>query len=459
MTSRLMPLTLVLVLVVGCAGREPARPGAAVQSPLERAFAEIDRAYVEPPDFAVLAAGAVQAVADAVPALALRVTESAEQTEVSYAAGAERRTRVVPRRATRDQAFKEISALLQAAREASPGGLDLEGAMIVQALRRLDPDSSYLDREAYRELLGVSTAGVAGVGLELTMPGGALTIVAPLEGSPAQSAGLQTGDRLEKIDGASTKSMSLAQAVRRLRGAAGTKIVLTIARDGWTEPRDIDVMRARLARVGVQRRELGAGVAYVKLSPFDEQTAPDLAAALAGFETTGVKALVLDLRNNPGGLVTAAVEVAEQFLDNGRLIVYTEGRLRTQNLRFSAHATKVFRGVPLAVLVNGGSAGSSEIVAQALKEWGRASIVGTTTIGRGLVQTIIPLPGDTALKLTTARFFSPKGRSIHGTGVTPDVRVEPGELSGGPLRMPAEELIARDAQLRAAVEHLASQRR
>lgn len=447
---------VLILLLAGCAGREGGLPRVSV---LERAFSEIDRAYVEAPDFAVLAAGAVQALQQAAPALELRLTETPEQTEASYAAGTERRVLVFSRGYTRPQALLDVTTLLRRAREVSPAAVDLEAASIVGALRRLDPDSAFLDREAYRELLGFVPAGIAGVGLELTIRRGVLTVVAPLEGSPAQAVGLQTGDRLEKIDGTPTTSMALAGAVRRLRGAAGTKIILTIARAGWTEARDIEVTRARVARPAVQARELTAGVAYVKLSMFADESPRELAAALARLRTASTQALVLDLRNNPGGLLTAAVEVAEQFLDDGKLIVYTEGRLRNQNMRFSAHAKKADTALPMAVLVNGGSAGSSEIVAEALKEWGRAVIVGEPTLGRGSVQTVIPLPDGSALKLTTARFLSAKGRAFDGVGVTPDVRVEAGELIGAPARMPVDELMARDAQLRVAVERLAPQRR
>src|SRR5207302_457965 len=208
----------------------------------------------------------------------------------------------------------------------------------------------------------------------------------------------------------------------------------------------------------VRSAELGGGIGYGKLRQFQEQSPGDMAAALEKAAKTGMKALILDLRNNPGGLLTAAVEVTEEFIDDGKLVVYTEGRVRNQNMRFAAHAKKSYPALPMVVLVNQGSASASEIVAGALQDWGRAIVVGTQTFGKGSVQTIIPLSDGSGLRLTTAKYFTPKGRSIHGKGVTPDVVVElPKEKETAPKERPlpsADPLddLKKDVQVQRALE-------
>jgi carboxyl-terminal processing protease len=213
----------------------------------------------------------------------------------------------------------------------------------------------------------------------------------------------------------------------------------------------------------VRSAELGGGVAYIKLRQFQEQSPGDMAAALEKSAKVGMKALILDLRNNPGGLLTAAVEVTEEFIDDGKLVVYTEGRVRNQNMRFSAHAKKSYPTLPMVVLVNQGSASASEIVAGALQDWGRAIVVGTQTFGKGSVQTIIPLSDGSGLRLTTAKYFTPKGRSIHGKGITPDIVVElPKETTTAarerpPSLDPMEEL-KKDIQVQRALDVIKTMR-
>ncbi len=291
-------------------------------------------------------------------------------------------------------------------------------------LRGLDPHSSFLDPESYREMQVETSGSFGGLGIEITLKDDILTVVSPIEGTPAYRAGVQTGDRIIKIDGLSTKDMQLVDAVKRMRGKPGTKVTITIAREGWTEPKDFAIAREQIRVHSVRSQDLGGGIAYIKLRQFQEQSPGDMSGALEKAAKAGMKALVFDLRNNPGGLLTAAVEITEEFIEDGKLVVYTEGRVRNQNMRFTAHAKKSYPTLPMVVLVNQGSASASEIVAGALQDWGRAIVVGTQTFGKGSVQTIIPLSDGSGLRLTTAKYFTPKGRSIHGKGITPDIVVE-----------------------------------
>jgi len=273
---------------------------------------------------------------------------------------------------------------------------------------------------------------------------------------PAAKAGMRAGDRIVKIDGLVTKDMQLPDAVKRMRGKPGTKVTITVVREGWTEPKDFDIVREQIRVQSVREQDLGDGVAYIKLRQFQEQSPHDLDAALEKASKAGMKALVLDLRNNPGGLLTAAVEVSEKFIDDGKLVVYTEGRVRNQNMRFSAHAKKGYSSMPMVILINQGSASASEIVAGALQDWGRAMIIGTQSFGKGSVQTIIPLSDGSGLRLTTAKYFTPKGRSIHGKGITPDIVVEaPKEPAPKERLLPSPdpmEDLKKDVQLQRALD-------
>jgi len=241
-------------------------------------------------------------------------------------------------------------------------------------------------------------------------------------------------------------------------------VTITVVREGWTEPKDFEITREQIRVQSVRSHDLGGGIAYVKLRQFQEQSPGDMAAALEKAAKAGMKALLLDLRNNPGGLLTAAVEVTEEFIDDGKLVVYTEGRVRNQNMRFSAHAKKSYPTLPMVVLVNQGSASASEIVAGALQDWGRAIVVGTQTFGKGSVQTIIPLSDGSGLRLTTAKYFTPKGRSIHGKGITPDIVVEiPKETApAAPKERPATldpmEELKKDIQVQRALDVIKTMR-
>jgi carboxyl-terminal processing protease len=341
---------------------------------------------------------------------------------------------------------------------------DLIYGAIKGTLRGLDPHSSFLDPDSLKEMQVETSGSFGGLGIEITLRDDVLTVVSPIDGTPAFRAGLQPGDRIVKIDGLTTKDMQLSDAVKRMRGKPGSKVTISVVREGWGEPQDFEIQREVIHVQSVRSHDLGEGVGYIKLRQFQEQTAHDLDVALDKLAKGGMKTLVLDLRNNPGGLLTAAVEVSEKFLDDGKLVVYTEGRVRNQNMKFSAHAKRPRTKIPMVVLVNNGSASASEIVAGALQDYGRAKVVGTTSFGKGSVQTIIPLSDGAGLRLTTAKYFTPKGRSIQGKGITPDVVVEiPKEVKEAAAKerpsapLPPADPVAelkKDVQLQKALEVL-----
>jgi len=431
-------------------------PGSDLRT-FRRVLAELERAYVDRPDFATVAIGAMQAIEQAATEARLRVTESEQETRVSYhTAAGEDQTIAFRRQLTQEQAVADVAVLFRVTREAAPAvaALTLERALIVGALRRLDPDSSYLEPETYGEMQREVAGNFGAAGLELTLRDGPLTVVSPIDDWPAARAGVQAGDRLERIDGSATQGLSLPEVVKRLRGRPGTTVTLTVAREEWSEPREIRIVREQLRVTSVVSRPLAGGVTYVKVRNLQESTAPDLDRVLATAARARTRAMILDLRNNPGGLLTAAVEVAERFLEAGQLVTYTEGRLRNQNLRFSARARKAYTAMPMVALVNQGSAAGAEIIAGALQDWRRASLVGVPTFGRGSIQTIIPLGEGSGLRLTTARWFTPKGRQVHGNGLTPDQPVEGRGIPPLTPGMTEEEWLARDVQLRSALARL-----
>lgn len=321
--------------------------------------------------------------------------------------------------------FTEVLTLIQANYVEEVHSKDLVYGAIRGMLETLDPHSAFMPPEVYREMQVETQGSFGGLGIEITVRDRQLTVVAPIEGTPADRAGILAGDRIVKINGEPTKDMTLFEAVRKLRGPRGSQVTITIMREGFTEAKDFAITRETIEVHSVRSFELGDGIGYIRMVSFQEKTARDLEQTLEQFQTGGVKAMVLDLRNNPGGLLSQAVQVADLFLQKGQLIVYTEGRARNQDLRFSAEHTKSLPQVPLVVLVNGGSASASEIVAGALQDHRRAVILGTTTFGKGSVQTVIPLNDGSGLRLTTAKYFTPRGETIQGKGITPDIQVEP----------------------------------
>lgn len=293
-------------------------------------------------------------------------------------------------------------------------------------LSGLDPHSSYLDAEGYKELQVGTSGEFGGLGIEVGMEDGFVKVIAPIDDTPAKRAGIEAGDLIIKLDSQPVKGMTLHQAVKIMRGKVGTDIVLTVVRELAEKPLKITITRDIIKVRSVRHRILDGGFGYIRISQFQSHTGENLAQAIKKIraETNDkIKGIVLDLRNNPGGVLSAAVDVSDAFLDKG-LIVYTQGRAADSELKFNATPRELIDGAPLVVLVNGGSASASEIVAGALQDHQRAVILGTQTFGKGSVQTILPLNNNTALKLTTARYYTPSGRSIQAEGITPDIVLE-----------------------------------
>jgi carboxyl-terminal processing protease len=302
----------------------------------------------------------------------------------------------------------------------------IEGA-VNGMLVSLDPHSAYLTPELYKELQVETKGSFGGLGIEITNKSGMLTVVAPIEDTPAYRAGIKSGDVILKIDGEFTKDMTLVEAVKRMRGKPDTKVKLTIKRETPNQLFDTTLSREIIKIQSVKSKGLEKGYGYLRVTQFQERTDDDLEHAIKQLdkEYGGLQGVVLDLRNNPGGLLTQAVKIADMFLDGG-LIVYTDGRLENQKQKYFAHKPGTYSEFPMVVLVNGGSASASEIVAGALQDHKRALVLGTTTFGKGSVQTILPLDESSALRLTTARYFTPNGRSIQATGIVPDITMDQG---------------------------------
>ncbi len=319
--------------------------------------------------------------------------------------------------------FANVLSLLQENYVEKVNTKELVEGAINGMLLSLDPHSSYLKPENFQDLKDETQGSFTGIGIEITMRDGILTIVSPIEGTPAYQAGLKAKDMIIKIDGEPTKEMTPMDAVKMLRGPKGTKVTISVHREGWTSLKDFTIVRDTIPIQSVKSYFLEPGLAYTRITNFQSQTTADYKKALKEMKATHpIKGLILDLRNNPGGLLNQAVSIADIFIDHG-LIVYTKGRTDEQNMTFKAHNNDGENNYPLIVLVNEGSASASEIVAGALQDHKRAIIVGTQTFGKGSVQTIIPLPDGAGLRLTTARYYTPSGRSIQEKGITPDVEV------------------------------------
>ncbi|MDX5359428.1 MAG: S41 family peptidase [Rhodobacterales bacterium] len=318
---------------------------------------------------------------------------------------------------------------------------DVEPEKLIEAaingmLTSLDPHSSYLAKKDF-DAMQVQTRGqFGGLGIEVTQEDGYVKVVTPMDDTPAAAAGIQPGDFITHVDGESVMGLTLDQAVEKMRGPVGSEIVITVVRQGTAEPFDVSIIRDTI-KLTVARARLEGSTAVVRLTTFNDQTYPGLESGLKKvFEEAGgadkVNGVVLDLRNNPGGLLNQAIKVADAFLEQGE-IVSTRGRKAGDGERFNATAGDLTGGKPLVVLINGGSASASEIVAGALQDHHRAILVGTKSFGKGSVQSVIPLRGDGAMRLTTSRYYTPSGRSIQALGVHPDILVEQ------PPRTPVDE--------------------
>jgi len=324
------------------------------------------------------------------------------------------------------RAFTEVFSKIKASYvEPVDDKVLLENA-ISGMLSGLDPHSNYLNTEAYKELQIGTTGEFGGLGIEVTMENGFVKVMSPIDDTPAQHAGIQAGDLIIRLDSTPVKGMTLKEAVDTMRGKPGTDITLTIIREGQEKPLKMTLTRAIIKVKSVKNRTLDPGFGYVRISQFQSHTTDNLLEALTTLkkENNGeLKGLVLDLRNNPGGVLTGAIGVADAFLEKG-LIVYTEGRVPDSQMRAEATPGDVLNGAPIVVLVNSGSASASEIVSGALQDQKRAIIMGTKTFGKGSVQTILPMGNGAALKLTTARYYTPSGRSIQAEGIVPDIALD-----------------------------------
>jgi carboxyl-terminal processing protease len=301
---------------------------------------------------------------------------------------------------------------------------DLVSGAIKGMLSSLDPHSGYMSPEAFKEFQVETKGEFGGLGIQISMKDSILTVIAPIEDTPAYKAGIKAGDKILKIDGESTKNMSIQDAVSKMRGPKGKPVTLNIFREGWTEPKDIPIVRDIIKIKSVKSKMLKDDIGYIKLTQFQEMTSDDLTKALKDLKEKGMKSIILDLRNDPGGLLNSAVDVAGQFLPPKKLVVYIKGRTGDKIEYFTEGDDPTYTDLPMVVLVNQGSASASEIVAGALKDWNRAVIVGIQTFGKGSVQTLIPLSDGAGLRLTTAKYYTPSGVSIQNVGITPDIVVK-----------------------------------
>ncbi len=325
--------------------------------------------------------------------------------------------------------FTEVMAHIKKLYVEESNSKDLVYGAIKGMLNSLDPHSAFLPPQAYKEMQVDTKGEFGGLGIQIAIKDSVLTVIAPIEDTPAYRAGIQAGDKILKINNENTKDMSLHDAVSKMRGAPKTSVTISILREGWKETRDFTIVREIIKIKSVKSKLLDSDIGYIKISQFQEQTSADLSAALKKLSESKITGLILDLRNDPGGLLNSAIDVSSKFLPKGKLVVYTKNRAGEKTEFFTEDNTHVT--FPMIVLVNQGSASASEIVAGALKDWNRAVIIGTQTFGKGSVQTVIPLSDGSGLRLTTAKYYTPKGRSIQNTGITPDIVVKLEKKNGG----------------------------
>lgn len=291
-------------------------------------------------------------------------------------------------------------------------------------LAGLDPHSSFMTSDMFKEMRVETKGEFGGLGIQIGIKNNRLTVIAPIEDTPAFAAGIQAGDTIIKVDDLSTKDLTLMEAVQHMRGPRGTSVTLTVVREGLEEPLVFTITRDIIKIQSVRSKLLEGNLGYIRLTQFQESTAEDLTKALDKLVEKDIQGLILDVRNNPGGLLTSAVGVSEQFLDSGRLIVSIKSRNGKKD-EYRARFTSKNYEYPMIVLINHGSASASEIVAAAMQDWGKAVVIGTKSFGKGSVQTILPLSDGSGLRLTTAKYYTPKGKSIHSIGVEPDIVIDP----------------------------------
>jgi carboxyl-terminal processing protease len=322
------------------------------------------------------------------------------------------------------KAFTQALELVRRNYVENPNSKELIEGAIRGMIAGLDPHSSYMNERAYKEMSMDIKGEFQGVGIQIGVKNAQLTIIAPIEGTPGDRAGLAAGDKILKINDEWTKDLSIEQAVDKMRGPKGTDVRLLIYREGWDKPREFKITRDTIKVLSVKSKMLDDGIGYVKLIQFQGQTAEELEKALKELEAKGIKKLILDMRNNPGGILDTSVDVSGKFLPKDSLVVYLQGRQKTDRKDYLTTSSEPPRTYPVVVLVNTGSASASEIVAGALQDSKRALIVGTQTFGKGSVQTVFPLEDGGGIRLTTAKYYTPSGRSIQNVGITPDIEVK-----------------------------------
>ncbi|MDB2360534.1 S41 family peptidase [Porticoccaceae bacterium] len=336
---------------------------------------------------------------------------------------------------TQENANEEqlFSAVLDKVREEYvdvPSDTQLAESSIEDLLNNLDPHSTYLDKDDYEALQGKTSGDPGGLGIDININQGAVEVIATLDGSPARKAGIQTGDKITSIDYQSTTDMALNEVIQTLRGAQGSEIVLGVVRVP-SQHLEFNLQREEPAKSSVRSLILDEGIGYIRISTFQAETSQEFISAINKLQDKEpLEGLVLDLRNNPGGLMPVSVEVADSLIDQG-LLLYTEGRKPRANQQYYATYGDLINGAPIVVLINGGSASASEIVAGALQDQERATIIGTQSFGKGSVQSVIPLGDGRGIKLTTAHYLTPSGRFIHGQGIEPDIIIEQIEQQPG----------------------------
>jgi len=320
--------------------------------------------------------------------------------------------------------FTEVLAVVKRNYVEEVNTKDLVYDALKGMLRSLDPHSGFLTPEDFKEMKVDTKGEFGGLGIQISIKDNLLTVIAPIEDTPAWKAGIQAGDRIIKIEEESTKDMTLHEAVSKMRGKKGTPIKITVIREGMEKPKEYTIVRDIIKIKSVKSRMIEGDIAYIKLSQFQERSAEDLETALRELMKDGkVKSIILDLRNNPGGLLSSAIDVSSLFLPKDKLVVYTMDRSGNKN-EYASNGKTVSSAAPMVILVNQGSASAAEIVSGALKDWNRAVILGITTFGKGSVQSVIPLSDGAGVRITTAKYYTPKGISIQNTGIKPDIEVK-----------------------------------
>lgn len=331
---------------------------------------------------------------------------------------------------SRSETYEDLKAFTQALELVkrnyveNPNSRELIEGAIRGMIAGLDPHSSYMAERAFKEMSLDIKGEFQGVGIQIGMKNNLLTIISPIEGTPGDRAGLAAGDKILKINDEWTKDMAIDQAVDRMRGPKGTEVRLLIQREGWDKPKEFKITREVIKVQSVKSKMLDNEIGYVKIIQFQGQTADELEKALKGLEAKGIKKLILDMRNNPGGILDASVDVSSKFLPKDSLVVYLQGRDKKDRKDYLTTSPDEPRSYPVVILVNTGSASASEIVAGALQDSKRALIIGTQTFGKGSVQTVFPIENGGGIRLTTAKYYTPKGRSIQNVGITPDLEVK-----------------------------------